>query len=233
MDEKENCCICLEEIKDTNFCVLRCKHQFHLGCILTLAEGREDNNKKCPLCRKYYMATRPYNTKIKEDGRINILFFLKKNLDYVDFHFLQIDFKISKYDVSNIICTRSGTISSYEWGRNNKNSNQEYFVTSGENSLIPKVLPLEVNVEFDLEKYFDYDNFDEVDEKTIQFLFKIDVGKNNKCFVEKCTFLGDNEDYDFDDYTSYIPSLDFDELDIYETGKKGKRKRRKGRNQDM
>ena len=46
-EEKADCPICYEEIKDTNFCVTKCGHKFCMDCM----PKHLQNNQKCPLCR--------------------------------------------------------------------------------------------------------------------------------------------------------------------------------------
>ena len=47
MDKKEECCICYEEMGDTNFTITTCGHKFHSRCIFTNLVQRVE----CPMCR--------------------------------------------------------------------------------------------------------------------------------------------------------------------------------------
>ena len=40
-----SCSICFEYITNTNVCITKCDHKFHLSCILQIL------NNECPLCR--------------------------------------------------------------------------------------------------------------------------------------------------------------------------------------
>jgi Ring finger domain len=48
-DSKE-CCICLQELLETDKVCLDCGHAFHFSCLM-----KNTGNKRCPLCRKEYI----------------------------------------------------------------------------------------------------------------------------------------------------------------------------------
>ncbi len=48
-EESKNCCICMEDKKDTQFCNLNCLHNFCIECI----NSHLNTNHCCPLCRTY------------------------------------------------------------------------------------------------------------------------------------------------------------------------------------
>lgn len=47
--KKEMCSICLE---DTDIVLYKCGHHFHEQCLKELSESKNNNNDKCPMCRK-------------------------------------------------------------------------------------------------------------------------------------------------------------------------------------
>ncbi len=49
----EDCSICLENLKETQSCKLRCNHYFHYNCIMT----NFNSNNKCPICRTEFILT--------------------------------------------------------------------------------------------------------------------------------------------------------------------------------
>jgi len=51
--DKEDCCICLEEMETKkNTTTLPCGHSIHLPCFMEfILAGRQSNNQSCPLCR--------------------------------------------------------------------------------------------------------------------------------------------------------------------------------------
>ena len=46
--KSDNCCICLEPIKTSNICRLKCQHILHVKCYLQLIK----TSNLCPLCRE-------------------------------------------------------------------------------------------------------------------------------------------------------------------------------------
>ena len=68
------CCICMDRIDDTKFCILGCGHYFCKNCILMHKINEELNNcnNKCPICRYNYSLI--YNiTNNKEKNNLLIL----------------------------------------------------------------------------------------------------------------------------------------------------------------
>jgi len=64
------CCICMDRIDNSNFCILDCCHYFCKNCILMHKMNEENNNyeNKCPVCRnKYHLI---YNI-IDENNELN------------------------------------------------------------------------------------------------------------------------------------------------------------------
>jgi hypothetical protein len=56
MATQENCCICFDELSETNKVTLECGHRFHFSCIL---RTDRTENRKCPLCRTRYAKIPP------------------------------------------------------------------------------------------------------------------------------------------------------------------------------
>lgn len=56
MSKNSFCCICMDRIDDTKFCILGCGHYFCKNCILMHKINEELNNfqNKCPMCRYNY-----------------------------------------------------------------------------------------------------------------------------------------------------------------------------------
>ena len=54
--ECTSCCICMDKIENSNFCILKCGHYFCKTCILTHKINEDLNNyeNKCPICRYNY-----------------------------------------------------------------------------------------------------------------------------------------------------------------------------------
>ena len=75
--EKENCPICLEEIKEKNFSVTDCGHKFHTTCLITCIK----TNNNCPLCR----------TQITEPINNNVLFCMNVQSDITSDVYEEID----------------------------------------------------------------------------------------------------------------------------------------------
>ena len=49
---KEECAICMEELKKTdNIPKLPCKHKFHKECLIPVCNGKNNRNVPCPMCR--------------------------------------------------------------------------------------------------------------------------------------------------------------------------------------
>ena len=46
-EDKKECCICMEQKKNTEFCILNCKHLFCITCITKNLH----KNINCPVCR--------------------------------------------------------------------------------------------------------------------------------------------------------------------------------------
>ena len=199
----ENCSICLEEIKDNNSCILRCKHQFHLECIFRMVEQKNGNHKQCPLCRKY-MYTLPRNFSFNISHDIMKHFYMKKENDYIDFKLVIFQVEMFKYTCKiNLV-----------------EVTEDYYSTNeDDNTPTIREKAFNSNVKFPLnfKKYFDYDNDDEPTSKIVNFLFKINLKrKKNKLYITNSTLLGTEEDIDFEDYTQTIPCLGFEDIDMYD-----------------
>lgn len=54
--DQETCCICYDELVETNKVTLNCGHNFHFSCIL---RTDRTENRKCPLCRTRYAKSIP------------------------------------------------------------------------------------------------------------------------------------------------------------------------------
>lgn len=69
---KSFCCICMDRIDESKFCVLDCCHYFCKNCILTHKINEQLNNfeNKCPVCRYNYNMI--YNI-IQDDNKFNII----------------------------------------------------------------------------------------------------------------------------------------------------------------
>ena len=48
MNSKNECCICMENINDTNYTLTQCGHIFHSSCII---KNVFNNGYSCPMCR--------------------------------------------------------------------------------------------------------------------------------------------------------------------------------------
>ena len=97
--EKDCCCICLDELEKTNVTTLACSHSIHLNCFMEfmLCGSNNSNNNKCPLCRTDINMSSSIKTKIQNinnndidneyilfvtDIQADILFVLKSELEY-------------------------------------------------------------------------------------------------------------------------------------------------------
>lgn len=73
------CCICMDKIEDSKFCILDCCHYFCKNCILTHKINEELNNyeNKCPVCRYNYNMI--YNI-IHDNSNFNLIIKKLKNI---------------------------------------------------------------------------------------------------------------------------------------------------------
>jgi len=99
IEEKESCCICLDELEKTGVTTLKCGHTIHLNCFMEfmLCGINHSNNSKCPLCRNDIGITDDVKTSIQkiktenidteeimfiDDIQRAILLVLKSEIDY-------------------------------------------------------------------------------------------------------------------------------------------------------
>lgn len=77
---KTFCCICMDRIDDSKFCILGCCHYFCKNCILNHKINEDLNNieNKCPCCRYNYDMI--YNIVKNEDENINVVIKKLKNI---------------------------------------------------------------------------------------------------------------------------------------------------------
>jgi hypothetical protein len=61
-DQKEECPICLDDVKCVNFVKLNCNHKFCVRCIVTSVKTNRKDNYHCALCRCNTELVRVYNT---------------------------------------------------------------------------------------------------------------------------------------------------------------------------
>lgn len=69
---KSFCCICMDRIDNSKFCILECSHYFCKNCILThkINEDLNNNENKCPCCRYNYNTI--YNI-IQDEDNMNLI----------------------------------------------------------------------------------------------------------------------------------------------------------------
>lgn len=73
-EEKESCCICLDELEKTGITTLDCGHTIHLNCFMEfiLCGSNKSNNNKCPLCRTDINMTNEVKSKMENVNNNNI-----------------------------------------------------------------------------------------------------------------------------------------------------------------
>ena len=77
-ENDEECCICLENLKDKDVAVLNCNHKIHFECIGKWMQSIKDNNIQtenefCPLCcTGDHIINVIVNNKIKKNTNTNL-----------------------------------------------------------------------------------------------------------------------------------------------------------------